>query len=407
MKEPSFLAVLAILCWSGATRAQYPGRISSEDPSVVPEQQPDNPPFVDVAEPSIAPQQAAPPPAESETPIHAPPAEPESTDAEAPDEDDSDEPWTLQPPRLGGYIQAHYRHAFETGETPLVDNPNFRVQRVRLQVEGDLFEWLSYDVEFDPRAPEVLGILRDAFITLRVIPHHRLRIGQQKTQFGYENPESSSRLYAVNRSEMADALMRGINLRDIGIGLLGHVQLVDHWRIEEAITVVNGAGFNVQNDDTPMKDIWGRIGLRYRHRGQEITARLGISGGIGDHIDPGDDPSEIDDFRLRFRRVGTDFQIDHRWFFLSSEFAYGWDSTPTEDTDTYGFYANAVGKTPWEVGPIIRYDRVGDEFERWTFGAYYGLPDASLRVMLNYELRLVFSDLRGDDKLYAWVQVRF
>ena len=100
----------------------------------------------------------------------------------------------LQGPTVSGYMQIHYRQAYATGADPAVDNDDFRVQRLRVGLEGDVYRWLSYDLEIDPRAPEVTGLLRDAYVTFKVIPRHKLRIGQQKQQFGYENVESSTRL---------------------------------------------------------------------------------------------------------------------------------------------------------------------------------------------------------------------
>lgn len=131
--------------------------------------------------------------------------------------------WELTPPQFSGYIQVHYRHAFATGVDPLVDYDDFRVQRVRLGVQGSVFPWLSYDVKIDPRAPEISGVLRDAFVGFKVIPRHVIRVGQQKTQFGYENVESSTKLWAVNRSEVSDNLSRGLTLRDVGVGLIGEI----------------------------------------------------------------------------------------------------------------------------------------------------------------------------------------
>ena len=314
-------------------------------------------------------------------------------------------------PRVSGYVQIHYRYAFKTGSDTLVDNDDFRVQRVRLGVDGDILPWLSYEIEVDPRAPEVTGVLRDAYLTLRVIPRHKLRIGQQKTQFGYENRESSTRLFAVNRTDVSDNLSRGVNLRDIGVGLIGNVKLGKGWRLEDAVTVVNGAGMNVQNDDTRMKDVWGRLGIRWKRRDfGDWTARLGASGGIGDHVDPGDTLSTTaDDFRLKFRRLGADLEIDHEFFFLSAEYVAGWDENAKTGAteEPFGYYVNLIGKTPWKIGPVIRYDVLGDEFQRWTLGAFYGLQDEPFRVLLNYELRLKKDDLRGDDKLYVWVQAKF
>lgn len=95
----------------------------------------------------------------------------------------------FEKPQIYGFAQAFYRDAFNTGSDGVVDNSNFRMQRVRIGVKGRINSWLGYEVEVDPRAPEVSGILRDAFLRLDLIPNHEIRIGQQKTQFGYENRE--------------------------------------------------------------------------------------------------------------------------------------------------------------------------------------------------------------------------
>jgi hypothetical protein len=363
-------------------------------------------------------QPAAEQPAAEQPAAEQPAAEQPAADQPLPDQPPPDEKAAarkrklrLEPPRLSGYIQAHYRHAFETGDDSVVDYNDFRVQRVRFGIEGDVFPWLSYDLEVDPRAPEITGILRDAFITFKVIPRHRLRIGQQKMQFGYENVESSTRLYAVNRTEVSDNLSRGVNLRDVGVGLIGNWKLGGGFRIEDALTVGNGAGLNVQADDTAMKNVWGRIGVRYKRDDLgALVARLGVSGAIGDLIDEGDDEVDpADDFRLELKRLGLDLEVDHRWFFLSAEYVMGWDENTVtgESDDPSGYYVNLVGKTRWRVGPIVRFDTLGDEYQRLTLGGFYALPDEPLRVLVNHEIRLTKDDVRGDDKLYVWVQVAF
>ena len=264
--------------------------------------------------------------------------------------------------RFHGFVQTHYRHAFETGDDGVFDAPNFRVQRVRLGAKGDLHPWLSYEVDIDPRAPNITGVLRDAFLAVTVIPRHELRMGQQKTQFGYENRESSSDLFAVNRTELSDALSRGVNLRDIGVGLIGNIRLGTGWRIEDAITVVNGDGMNVQADSTRRKNVWGRAGLRYRQDRTDLTVRVGVSGASGDGMAEGIDPLDpADDYRQAFTRTGTDVQIDHRHVLLTAEYVRGAnDNTVTgEGEDLSGYYVNLVGKTRWRVGPILRLDKIG------------------------------------------------
>lgn len=316
----------------------------------------------------------------------------------------------LAAPKVSGYIQIHYRQAFATGVDSLVDNNDFRVQRVRIGVHGEISPKVGYDIEIDPRAPEITGVLRDAYVTLRHLPRHEVRIGQQKTQFGYENRESSTDLFAVNRAELSDAISRGQTLRDIGVGLIGNVKLGKGLRLEDAITVVNGAGMNVQADDTPRKNIWGRLGLRYRNDARDIVARLGASGGSGDFIDPGDDPLDsADDFRVVFARTGADVELDCRAFFFSAEYASARDENKltAELDEPKGFYVNLAGKIANRFGPIVRYDEFDDVFKRWTLGAYVGLPSEPLRTMVNYEIRKAKDGVRSDDKLYLWMQVRF
>jgi len=318
--------------------------------------------------------------------------------------------WKPGPPRVFGYMQVFYKYAFDTGEDSLVDNDVFRMQRVRIGVKGDISRRVSYNVEFDPRAPQISTVLRDAFLRFHVIPRHQIRVGQQKTQFGYENRESSSDLFTVNRTDVSDNLSRGVNLRDIGIGVIGDLKLGKRWRLEDAVTVVNGSGMNVQDDLTARKNVWGRLGLRHKNEKGDRVARLGFSGGAGDLFDPGDDPVDpSDDFLLVFNRYGVDLELDGPRALVYGEYVSGHqeDRSTGETDEPVGWYVAFVGKTRWRVGPILRYEDFDDDFKRYTFGAYWGLPDESLRFLVNYEYRKLFDTERGDDKLYVWSQVRF
>ena len=312
--------------------------------------------------------------------------------------------------KVYGFVQVHYRMAYKTGDDSLVDNDDFRVQRARIGVKGDLTPRVGYQVEIDPRSPSITTVLRDAFIALHVISRQEIRIGQQKTQFGYENRESSSNLYVVNRAEVSDNLSRGVTLRDIGLGLIGHLNLNKGLRLEDAFTVVNGAGANTQADDTPTKNGWGRLGLRWRNEAATRTFWLGASGGVGDMIDTGDDPVDpSDDFRVIFNRWGVDMELDHPLAFLCAEYVSGHqvDKSTGETDEPVGYYVTLAMKTRWRAGPILRVDDFDDDFHRYTFGAFFGLPSDKLRFLINYEYRLRKDIVRGDDKLYFWTQVRY
>ena len=307
---------------------------------------------------------------------------------------------------VSGYLQAFYKTRRDATGDASTEPSVFRLQRVRLQFKGAVNRHVSYEIEVDPRSPEVAGLLRDAFVSLDYVPRHELRIGQQKTLFGYENPTSSSRLYTVNRAEISEGIGRGANLRDIGVSLLGSVPVRARWRFEDAISVVNGSGMNVQADSTPRKNVWSRVGARYRHG--EFTMRVGVSAGVGDQIEPPSAPGLTDGFKVDFTRVGADVQIDHPRLWMVAEFATADDRGPSSQPDvggrSRGFYVLIVPRTRWRSGPIIRYDTF-DEFRRWTVGVHLGRPSDDVSVLFNYES--LEDDLgKHDDKLYLRLQVR-
>jgi hypothetical protein len=314
-------------------------------------------------------------------------------------------------PDVSGFIQVHFLEPINTNGDSVVEPDRFRVLRARLCVNGRITRQISYVVEIDPRSPQITGILRDAYISLKLIPNQTIRVGQQKTQFGYENRESSTHLFVVNRSEMSDNLSRGYNLRDIGIGMIGKIPINVNYSFEDAITLVNGAGMNVAGpeDFNRKKNLWGRIGIRFKT--DKLMWRFGLSGGIGDQKDQGDDPVDpADDFIINFRRVGADVEVDNKWVFIASEYTMGTDNINDTISNPFGYYVLLAGKTPWKAGPLVRYDVLEDEWKRWTVGAYYGLPNDRIRVLLNYEFRgyhpedLPFGE---DDRLYIQLQVRF
>lgn len=310
-------------------------------------------------------------------------------------------------PKIKGYLQFHYRGSVETNHDGVVDHDNFRVLRVRLGVKGKIKPKISYTIEFDPRAPTIDGVLRDAYISIKkLIPHHQIRLGQQKTQFGYENRESSTRLYEVNRAFASDNLARGVTLRDIGIGVLGKIDLSEDLRIEDALTVTNGSRMNSQDDYTSRKNYWGRIGIR---KGDDSNwTRLGTSFGFGDIYDPFVLPAEP---QVAFDRYGIDYETDSPNYFVSAEYIMGRDDIKGDQkVEVSGYYLNLVHKMKSNYGPLIRFDvtsKGGSETaRRWTGGFFWGELDDECRFLFNYEYRERMDGARADDKYYFWMQAK-
>lgn len=312
---------------------------------------------------------------------------------------------------IGGVIQVHYMTELNTNGDTIRDPGGFRILRARLIAKGDLNKYISYQLMIDPRAPEQGGILRDAYLEFHLLKNQSIRVGQQKTQFGWENRQSITELYTVNRAEMSDGVSRGENLRDIGIGLIGHIKLNETWRFENAITFTNGTKMNVTGpyDFNTKKALWGRVGLRYKN--DALECRIGGSFGAGGLRYLGDDIVDpADDVYADFNRFGADMEIDHRLFFLAAEYGAGEDMAgDTLYDDPMGYQALIAWKTKWNAGPLVRYDVFQDEWSVWTFGAYYGEPKDKFRILFNYIARGNVIDIpKGhDDRMYLQAQIKF
>lgn len=313
--------------------------------------------------------------------------------------------------KVSGFITTWYKFRIDENGDGEREPDLFRLGKVRIRVKGKVHEKVGYTIEVDPRSPTIEGIARDAYISLHVIPRHQIKIGQQKTPFGYENWESSTRLYTITRSELGEGMGRGFTLRDIGIGVMGRIKVAKGVRIEDAVALVNGAGFGVQDDTTTRKNLWGRVGVRYKQDPKDLTIRFGVSGAIGDQLEPADPgPPPVPEERFAFKRVGVDVTVDHPWFFAAAEYAMSWDEVPAgsgETESSMAYYVLAAGKTPWKVGPVLRYDAAdAEEWTRITAGAYWGLPDDDVRVIAHYEH---FEDEAGvhDGRVLTQAMVRF
>lgn len=295
-------------------------------------------------------------------------------------------------------MQVHFNQPVGGGEN------RFRVQRVRIGLEADVSERLSYEVDIDPRAPDHAGTLRDAFFDYKLHPGVVLRVGQHKTKFGYINNRSSSRLYTVNRPEVADELSRGINLRDIGASLIVKRPVGESHTGEYWLSVVNGAGMNVQRDNNDAKNVFGRVG--FANKGDGLRWRWGVSGARGDILEPSSKPeyADLGGYYIDFKRLGTDLQLRHDRFDLITEFLIGDHEDRGVGETVHGYYATLIGKTSGRWGPVLSYDSINStEDVRVTLGGYYGKPNDDFRFLLNYEFRGAVDTGR----LYLWTMVRF
>lgn len=135
--------------------------------------------------------------------------------------------------KLRGYTQIRYNHGVggdarelsAPGDRFIGDNQSFGIRRARLVFSGQLTEHVSFYIQPDlastPTGSSTSGFaqLRDAYFDIGFDKGNeiRLRAGQSKIPYGWENLQSSSNRLAPDR---ADALNSGVrDERDLGLML--------------------------------------------------------------------------------------------------------------------------------------------------------------------------------------------
>jgi len=375
--------------------------------------------------PEVAPDTAAPPlpeavpPASPPEPLPPPapavvPPQPQPLPPPAPRADKSDK----YAPKVGGHLQVLGVARPDTDDSGDHDPTAFLVRHARVGVHGKIARGLKYEIEAELSEPQ--RPLRDAFISVEVIPRHRIQIGQQKVPFGYENNVASTKLLVIRRSFVSTELARGPTLRDLGIAVYGDWGLPAGLAIEYGLAVVNGAGQNVVEDDTPGKTYWGRAALSFAAPALEFAATVGTSLGWGDRFATA--ASELDDeaadestvgLPYDFNRYGVDLELFWRYASFAAEYVRGTDFVQIGDVLRDGWYLLLAGHLPGRFGPIGRWQRFtenlaypGIKVERWTAGAYWdALPKGRARLLANYEFDR--STDRKDDRFTLMAQVVF
>ncbi|ACG73333.1 phosphate-selective porin O and P [Anaeromyxobacter sp. K] len=379
---------------------------------------------VAVAVPAAAQQQAPEQPAASS----APAAEAPRPSAEAP----KPAAKPASGPTFWGFLNIQYSRT--DAPSPAKDTSSFELRRARIGARGDLLPQVGYAVLWDGADSS----LKDAYGALKKLawlPGLELRFGQWKTPFGYEQPESDTKLLWVNSSYAVASLARGPDSRDLGVGINGKWAVGGGVGVEVAASLVNGAGPN-KKDDLDEKNVWARGGASAKLG--PAALRVGGSYGYGHQVSStgtnarfdgagatngGAVSATNDDTYFWFQTYGADVTLDSPWLFVAAELIQserdlqvhaGTQAFTRRDVTARGWYAGLYGKSPWNVGPIFRaerYDRdrgTGDNLnERYTVGAYADIVPVNARLILNYEIDRSDRPVRTGNRAIAFAQLIF
>lgn len=159
-----------------------------------------------------------------------------------------------------GRIQFDFR-AFEDGNRRNLDGTEltnrFLVRRARIGLAGTFYKYFDFFVEADfgqgASGRDGNVVLTDGFLDVHYWPEFKLRAGQFKVPFGYEELFSDNNIDFVERS-VADNLVPS---RDMGVMVHGSTF---NGRVSYALGGFNGSGQN-KRDTNDSKDIVGRLVL--------------------------------------------------------------------------------------------------------------------------------------------------
>lgn len=148
---------------------------------------------------------------------------------------------------------------------------NFRLRRARLGVDATFFKYLDFKVEGDFGEQGTPFILTDGYVELKYWKELRIRGGQAKVPFSFEELTSSRFIDFVERSAVNN-LVPG---RDVGVTLHGSLF---GGMVEYGAGLYNGTGQNTfENNDS--KDYAGRLLVRpFQLMGVPALQKLHVAG---------------------------------------------------------------------------------------------------------------------------------
>jgi len=299
---------------------------------------------------------------------------------------------------LKGLIQTYYG-MYE--DDALVDG--FDMNRVRLGVEGNAYDKVFFNLEFDVNTSG--NGLKDAYITLKYIPNVDLSFGQMYKPATYESLTSSRKLpfilYAVPTQYMR---ANNVSNRDIGAKVTFHLEKDDYTAVILEGGVFNGTGINT-SDNNDQKD-WVVRACLQPIKGVEVFGNYtygtygakGVSGlGVMGH-----EPYQEYSAGLAMDYEGLDFVAE--WIGMNTRYlplsvGEGMLNSDERSWDMYGFYAHLGFKIDTgydyfsEVEPIARYeyldpnsnsDRFNDLQRMITYGLNVAIDKHYARLQLNY-----------------------
>ena len=331
---------------------------------------------------------------------------------------------------LGGYIQTQ----FEAGNAPdsrFSANDRFLIRRARLNLSGSIYQDFAFKLEGEfgnsnlKNNASYRAQATDAYLEWTRYNFAKIRVGQFKTTFGYEQLQSDPLLTFAERSIASDVFTIS---RQVGASVSG-----DYYnkRLGYTFGAFNGPASNNGFNDNEKFTYSGRLtGTPWKGKigGWESSLSFGVNGYISkdnavsltnfgfDSVAGG----AVDDLFTGDRRVwGADTQFHTGPFDFVAEYFRGHfkpkDAIPVKQLNADGFYVSgAAFLVPKKLQAAVRFETVdpnksvsGNSSDVWSFGLNYYIKDHDVKLQLNYLLgnQAGFKDNQG--RIIARAQIMF
>lgn len=222
--------------------------------------------------------------------------------------------------RFSGYIIGKYSLSTRRGTG---ENGGFDLRFVRLSASGHCFDHFFYRLQLEVNGapgPDKGPRVVDAFVEWQQLPFLRVKLGQFKRPFGFENPYSP---LDVGLGSYAQATMKLASIadrngehkssgRDLGVQLQGDLFASPrdgHPWLHYQVGLFNGQGIN-HTDKDHHKDLIGGLWLSPL---RELS--VGAFGWNGRYVNESFDPASATPGLRRTKRVrwGVGLKYESRW----------------------------------------------------------------------------------------------
>lgn len=315
---------------------------------------------------------------------------------------------------LGGLLQAQAEAGGALDSRFSDDNDRLLIRRARVSATGMFADHFDFRVEIDAagslsNATGLRAQLTDAYVNWTKHPAARVRVGQFKSPYGFEQLVSDPVLITPERSLANDRITQG---RQLGLMLWGDLP----HRVNYSLGLFNGTGVNTSFNDDEGFLAAARLGATFVQT-PDLRFAAAVNGYRSEDIavaQPSDFGFTRNTFRGERNAWGADAQLtagraDFGLEYLAASFEPA-DAVPLGKFDTSGYYANAAWYfIPKKLQGLVRYESFDpndrlfhDDTGTWAVGTNYYIKGNDLKLQLYY-----YRSDRDQDRVIARFQTTF